>query len=209
MKANFTHNRLLSPLLYIFHQPLLPNPHIKFNCPWEYTQSPAIFNTTSLPSMRDNHQPKPPTEPYNHKSMSSRHVKSFSILRIDLLNCISVTFATFHVLRSPLKAEAHSNTVPGKEGLRTLINILETAQRRQAFFKLYHSTNPFNYNSMLTSRQVIPKYNNRLTTIHRYNFHLLATNPNSRVNPPITITIASVHVTSMHSPLYVFTYPTP
>ncbi len=30
-----------------------------------------------------------------------------------------------------------------------------TAQRRRTFFKLHHSTNPFYYNSMFTSRQLI------------------------------------------------------
>ncbi len=51
-------------------------------------------------------QPKLPTKPSNHNSMSSRHVKSFSNIRIDLLVCIVVTSATFHRLRFPLKAEA-------------------------------------------------------------------------------------------------------
>jgi hypothetical protein len=50
------------------------------------------------------HQPKPPTELSNHNRISSRHVKSFSTIRIDLLDRIVSTFATSHLLRSPLKA---------------------------------------------------------------------------------------------------------
>jgi hypothetical protein len=55
------------------------------------------------------------TNPH-HNSMSSRHVKSFSTIRIDLLSRISVTFATSHWLRSRLKVEAEANTVARKEG---------------------------------------------------------------------------------------------
>ncbi len=62
------------------------------------------------------HQPKLQTEPSNHNRMSSRHVKSFSNTRIDLLPDIAVTAATSHWLRSLLKAEAPLNTVARKEG---------------------------------------------------------------------------------------------
>ena len=62
------------------------------------------------------HQPNPPTEPSNHNSMSSCHVKAFSNMRIDLLYSIVVTFATSHWLRSPLNFWASVNTVARKEG---------------------------------------------------------------------------------------------
>jgi hypothetical protein len=62
------------------------------------------------------HQPQPPTEPSNHNNMSSRPVKSPSAIRIDLLPFISVTFATSHWLRSPLKDKANKNTVATTEG---------------------------------------------------------------------------------------------
>jgi hypothetical protein len=59
-------------------------------------------------------KPKLTTEPSNHNRMSSHHVKSFSNIRIDLLAKISVTFATSHWLRSPLKAELNENTIAKK-----------------------------------------------------------------------------------------------
>ncbi len=40
-----------------------------------------------------------------------RHVKSFSNIRIDLLDPIVVTFATSHLLMSPLKAQAIKNVL--------------------------------------------------------------------------------------------------
>ncbi len=58
----------------------------------------------------------PPIEPSKQYSMSSRPVKAFSNIHIDSLDCIVVTFATSHLLRSPLKAEALQNTVARKEG---------------------------------------------------------------------------------------------
>ena len=62
------------------------------------------------------HQPNSPTEPSNHISMSSRHVKAFSNIRFHLLSDIVVTFATSHWLSSPLKAEVPQNTDTRKEG---------------------------------------------------------------------------------------------
>ena len=46
--------------------------------------------------------------------MSSRHVKSFSNIRIDLLRLKLVTFATSHWFRSLLKVWASANTVARK-----------------------------------------------------------------------------------------------
>ncbi len=51
------------------------------NGPWECTQSPAFFNTTSLPSLHHiiTTNPKPPTEPSNH-TIAWVHVTSSHIL---------------------------------------------------------------------------------------------------------------------------------
>jgi hypothetical protein len=93
-------------------------------------------------------QPKPPTKPFNHNNMSSRHVKSFSNV---LLPCIVVTFATSHWLRSRLKAEAPSNTVARKKadyvhsqraiegGRKNPDQNTVTAQRRHTFWKIQTS----------------------------------------------------------------------
>ncbi len=80
---------------------------------------PAYFDTTILPSLHHIIATNPKTPNWtlqSHNSMSSRHVKSFSTIRIDLLPPISVTVATSHWFRSPLKAEAQANTVARKEG---------------------------------------------------------------------------------------------
>ncbi len=88
------------------------------NAPWKYTQSPAWLNITSLPSLHHIFatNPNPRLNPSNHYCTSSRHVKSFSNICIDLLAYISVTFATSHWFRFRLKAVARSNTVARKEG---------------------------------------------------------------------------------------------
>ena len=106
--------------------------------------------------------------------MSSRHVKSFSNIRIDLLEFILVTFATSHCFRSPLKVEAPSNTVPSNTVARkkkadyihtttrkkrkvkhNRDQNTQTPQRRQTFFKLHTSRNRIKakqaYNRMRTS----------------------------------------------------------
>ncbi len=62
------------------------------------------------------HQPRLNSPPPNHNSMSSRHVEPLFDIRIDLLPAIVVTFATFHLLRFPLKAEDERNTVARKDG---------------------------------------------------------------------------------------------
>ncbi len=79
----------------------------------------------------------------SHNCMSSRQVKSFSNVRIDLLAELSTSFATFHLLRSPLKAEASENTVARKEGKRTLIKILwQPKEGKHSSNYIHHSTNP-------------------------------------------------------------------
>ncbi len=62
--------------------PLVTNHRRCYKRPWEYTQSPAFFNTTS-----HQHQTKSPTAS-NHYSMRACHVKAFSNIRSDLLSCI-------------------------------------------------------------------------------------------------------------------------
>ena len=63
---------------------------------WEYSQSTAFFNTTSLPSLH--HiiftNPIPRLQHQITIAMSSRHVKSFSNMRLDLLDSIVVTSET-------------------------------------------------------------------------------------------------------------------
>ena len=98
--------------------PLVTNPIRCYYGPWEYTQSPTFFNTTSLPSLHHiitTNSNTPDRNLLSHNSMSSRHVKSFSTIYIDLLEGMSVTCATFHRLRSPLKMEK-INTVARKVG---------------------------------------------------------------------------------------------
>jgi hypothetical protein len=75
---------------------------------WVHTQSHPHSSTPHLYRLYTTSSPpaQPPTEPSNHNSMSSRHVRSFSNIRIDLLDCIVVTFATSHLLRSLLKVVA-------------------------------------------------------------------------------------------------------
>jgi hypothetical protein len=124
--SNFMHNQLLSPLLSKSRE----NNYMQQTARNLTSKSqnvglrstlilPPIINTTSLPSVHHivTTNPKPlDWTLQSHNSMSSRHVKSFSTTRIDLLRYILVTFATSHWLRSPLKAEAPQNTVPRKEG---------------------------------------------------------------------------------------------
>jgi hypothetical protein len=68
-----------------------------------YRRSHECLCIKSLPPT-----PKP-TKPSNHKNISSRHVKSFSNIRVGLLCPIWVTFPTSHLLMSPLKLEAITN----------------------------------------------------------------------------------------------------
>ena len=131
------------------------------------------------------HQPKLQTEPSNHNRMSSRHVKSFSNTRIDLLPDIAVAAATSHWLRSRLKASAwrktvarkegplHSEKSTIKEGRRTLIKILwQLKEGQHSLNYIHHSTNPnpewtsLNHNSMFRSRYVILKHTYRLDVMH-------------------------------------------
>jgi hypothetical protein len=63
------------------------------------------------------HQTQTPDETLpSYNSITSRHIKSFSTIHIDLLLDISVTFATFHWVTFPLKLGAEENTVTRKEG---------------------------------------------------------------------------------------------
>ncbi len=123
-----------------------------YNGPWEYTQSPTCFSTTSVPSLHHiittsiiNTNPNP-TEPSNHNSMSSRHANSFSNIRIDLLANILVTSATSHLLMSPLKTEASANTVNAQEKKakgRTLIKRLcKPKEGKHSSNYIHHATNP-------------------------------------------------------------------
>ena len=120
---------------------------------WEYTQSPALFNTTSIPSLHHiiTTNPNPWLNPPITIAWVSRHVNSFFNICIGLLADISVTVATSHWLRSPLKAEASENTIARKEGRlhsqltrkkrrrKNSYQSTATAQRRQTFFKLHTS----------------------------------------------------------------------
>ncbi len=98
--------------------------------------------------------PKPSTVLFNHNTISSRHVKSFSNIRINLLWGILSTFATSHWWRSPLKAKAPANTVARKEGRlhsqptrkkrrrkEKLINeIMWQPKEGKTLFKLHHTS---------------------------------------------------------------------
>ena len=88
---------------------------------WNIMEGHSIFRMLqhrlfTIFTSHHHQQPEPPTEPYNHYSISSRYVKSFSNICVDLLQYIVVTFATSHWLRSRLKAEVLLNTVTRKEG---------------------------------------------------------------------------------------------
>ncbi len=91
-------------------------------------------------------------------SMSSRHVKSFSTIHSYLQSLISVTFATSHWLRSPLKAEARPNTVARQEGR---LHSQSTRKKRRREISSDHL-------------KEISKYQNRFWIIFtRNNFYLM------------------------------------
>ncbi len=164
-------------------------PHTLLQLPWESTApSPQCYNNTYLPSLHHiiTTNPKTPTEPPNRNSLSSRHIKSFSTIRIDLLAAILVTFATSHWLRSPLKALAvfwaDWNTVARK---RWPITFTSNAQEKKAEEpgirilwqpkegKIIHhhqpqtpDWTPQSQQHELVSRQVILHYTYWLTLLH-------------------------------------------
>ncbi len=99
--------------------PLVTN-HIRcYNAPWEYTQSPAFFNTTSLYHLYTTSSPPTQTPRLNPPiTIAWVHVTSSHSslnIRIDLLPDVLVTFATFHELRSPLNLYAPKNTIASEE----------------------------------------------------------------------------------------------
>jgi hypothetical protein len=174
----------------------------------EYTQSPAFFNTTSLPSLHHiiTTNPEPPTEPSNYNSMSARHVKSFSTIRVDLLAFISVTLATSHWLRSPSKAEAPANTVARKEGRlhsqstrkktkaegRTLTKIFQQPKEGKQHSSKYihtslHQPKPPRVNLLESQEHICSGHVTSSSNIHTYRLdvmHAGDTNPTTSTQNP-------------------------
>ncbi len=83
---------------------------------WEFTQFPAFFNATSLPSLHHIITTNPNTRLNPPITIAWVHVASrYSTISIDLQDSIVVTFETSQLLVSRLKTGAFSNTVTGKE----------------------------------------------------------------------------------------------
>ncbi len=82
---------------------------------WQTSFPFPLHSPTNALASHTRHQPEPRGNP-PIKTVCSCHVKSFSNIRIDLLEFIVVTLETSHLLRSPLKAEADKRTVARKEG---------------------------------------------------------------------------------------------
>ncbi len=100
---------------------------------------PTNHPTCTHKTIHHYHRPQTPDWTFqSHNSVSSRHIKSFSTVNIDLLFCVVKTVATSHWLRSPLKAEADWNTVARKKENR-LHSRSTRKKRRRTFFKLHTS----------------------------------------------------------------------
>ncbi len=97
--------------------------HIRcYNRPWDNTQSPACFNTISLPSLHHiitNNQPQPPTETSSHNSTSLRHVKSFSNIRIDSL----IFMPEKQAVKSPPRHQPEPPTEPSNHWSMSLRHV--------------------------------------------------------------------------------------
>ncbi len=138
------------------------------------------------------HQPRPPTEPSDHNSMSSRHVKSFHNIRIHLLPFIVVTFATSHWLRSPLKAIASRNTVARKDGrLHSQSTHKKEGGRKSPDHNTVTAQTPDYIHSLRTRKKanILQSTYNSMSSRHVKSFH------NIRIHllPSIVVTFATSH----------------